>query len=460
MFHTLFKKIESCKKIWFQLEIALLADFHKIISQIYADPSVSSALDNYDPRKRSYQNPPFATTKPCLDYDIMPMPGFIIASELRNLKMSGFSGNIEFDSNGLRKNFKLDIVEAKRANTRVANVVATWDDLEGYLVVNTTKESDNVISSADSVVRVVTIVTEPFTMWKKGKENAQTGVENFEGFCIDMLKEIAAEINMTFELHLVKDGKYGEELKNGSWNGMIGELMRGQADIAVAPLTISSERQRVVDFTKPYMDVGVSIMMKFQEKEKNIFSFMVPLQTDIWMCIILSYVSVSVVYFVVSRISLIAWMKAELREEKEENFKYTLSNCFFLTLGAVLQRGEDMCTKESPVSSRIVGGGWWFFTLIIISSYTANLAAFLTVNRMKTPINGAEDLASQTAIEYGTLDSGASKSFFKNSASGTFQRMFKFMEDRETFKTSVSQINFFKPRLFRIFGTFQEIFWF
>ena len=37
-------------------------------------------------------------------------------------------------------------------------------------------------------------------------------------------------------------------------------------------------------------------------------------------------------------------------------------------------------------STRIVGGIWWFFTLIIISSYTANLAAFLTVERMITPI--------------------------------------------------------------------------
>lgn len=42
-------------------------------------------------------------------------------------------------------------------------------------------------------------------------------------------------------------------------------------------------------------------------------------------------------------------------------------------------------------STRIVGGIWWFFTLIIISSYTANLAAFLTVERMITPIGEYED---------------------------------------------------------------------
>ena len=61
----------------------------------------------------------------------------------------------------------------------------------------------------------------------------------------------------------------------------------------------------------------------------------------------------------------------------------------------------------------MVGAVWWFFTLILISSYTANLAAFLTVERMVTPINSAEDLARQTQVEYGTLSSGTTRDFFK-----------------------------------------------
>lgn len=65
------------------------------------------------------------------------------------------------------------------------------------------------------------------------------------------------------------------------------------------------------------------------------------------------------------------------------------------------------------LSGRIVGGVWWFFTLIIISSYTANLAAFLTVERMVSPIESAEDLSKQTEIAYGTLDSGSTKEFFR-----------------------------------------------
>jgi ionotropic kainate glutamate receptor 2 len=60
-----------------------------------------------------------------------------------------------------------------------------------------------------------------------------------------------------------------------------------------------------------------------------------------------------------------------------------------------------------------VGGIWWFFTLIIISSYTANLAAFLTVERMITPIENAADLSEQTEISYGTLEGGSTMTFFR-----------------------------------------------
>ena len=77
------------------------------------------------------------------------------------------------------------------------------------------------------------------------------------------------------------------------------------------------------------------------------------------------------------------------------------------------------CLFTRSLSGRIVGSVWWFFTLIIMSSYTANLAAFLTVERMNSPIESAEDLAKQTEIKYGTVLSGSTKEFFKVSRYNT-----------------------------------------
>ena len=69
--------------------------------------------------------------------------------------------------------------------------------------------------------------------------------------------------------------------------------------------------------------------------------------------------------------------------------------------------------RARAISTRMVAGMWWFFTLIMISSYTANLAAFLTVERMESPIESAEDLAKQTKIKYGCLESGSTRAFFR-----------------------------------------------
>jgi len=75
-----------------------------------------------------------------------------------------------------------------------------------------------------------------------------------------------------------------------------------EADIAIAPMTITSERERVIDFSKPFMSLGISIMIKKPIKQKpGVFSFLNPLSKEIWVCIIFCYMAVSIVLFIVSR---------------------------------------------------------------------------------------------------------------------------------------------------------------
>lgn len=71
---------------------------------------------------------------------------------------------------------------------------------------------------------------------------------------------------------------------------------------------------------------------------------------------------------------------------------------------------------------------WWFFAMIMLASYTANLAAFLTMNRMDAPIRSAEDLAKQSKIKYGVVDGGSTQGFFKKSNFSTYQKMWTSME--------------------------------
>uniref|UniRef100_A0A4W5LE45 Glutamate receptor n=1 Tax=Hucho hucho TaxID=62062 RepID=A0A4W5LE45_9TELE len=276
----------------------------------------------------------------------------------------------------------------------------------------------------------------PYVMLKKNWELYE-GNDQYEGYCVDLASEIAKHIGIKYKIAIVPDGKYGaRDPETKIWNGMVGELVYGKAEIAVAPLTITLVREEVIDFSKPFMSLGISIMIKKPQKSKpGVFSFLDPLAYEIWMCIVFAYIGVSVVLFLVSRFSPYEWHTEEPEEgtdgppSDQPPNEFGIFNSLWFSLGAFMQQGCDISPRS--LSGRIVGGVWWFFTLIIISSYTANLAAFLTVERMVSPIESAEDLAKQTDIAYGTLDSGSTKEFFRRSKIAVYEKMWGYMKSAE-----------------------------
>jgi len=125
-----------------------------------------------------------------------------------------------------------------------------------------------------------------------------------------------------------------------------------KADIAVAPLTITSVRERVIDFSKPFMQLGISIMIKKPEKQKpGVFSFMDPLHYYIWLCIVLSYLGVSLVMFVVGRFSPAEWQIGDdTGDGPEISTDFTLRNSLWFALGAFMQQGCDISPRSLSLS--------------------------------------------------------------------------------------------------------------
>ena len=73
---------------------------------------------------------------------------------------------------------------------------------------------------------------------------------------------------------------------------------------------------------------------------------------------------------------------------------------------------------------------WYLFAMIMIASYTANLAAFLTIETLDKPISSAEDLAAQSKIKYGALRSGSTRYFFQENEMEPYKTMWEFMNGR------------------------------
>ncbi|XP_077360870.1 glutamate receptor 1-like [Festucalex cinctus] len=385
--------------------------------------------------------------------------GIDIQRALQQVRLDGLTGRIQFDERGHRTNFTLTVMELSRTGPRKVGV---WSEQRGYINTARYRPTQEEFYGLQNRTYIVTTILEaPYMMLKKNHEQL-VGNDKYEGYCAELAAEIAKHVGFAYRLELVGDGKYGaRDPISKMWNGMVGELVYGKADVAVAPLTITLVREQVIDFTKPFMSLGISIMIKKPTKSKpGVFSFLDPLAYEIWMCIVFAYIGVSVVLFLVSRFSPYEWKKNEEEEEDEEEAPPTSSkhaagrqlpallhnqqppkdkdkespehtndfgifNSLWFSLGAFMQQGCDISPRS--LSGRIVGGVWWFFTLIIISSYTANLAAFLTVERMVSPIESAEDLAKQSEITYGTLDGGSTKEFFRRSKIAVFEKMWSYM---------------------------------
>ncbi|XP_055975158.1 glutamate receptor 2 isoform X3 [Sorex fumeus] len=370
----------------------------------------------------------------CLANPAVPWgQGVEIERALKQVQVEGLSGNIKFDQNGKRINYTINIMELKTNGPRK---IGYWSEMDKMVVTLTELPSGNDTSGLENKTVVVTTILEsPYVMMKKNHEMLE-GNERYEGYCVDLAAEIAKHCGFKYKLTIVGDGKYGaRDADTKIWNGMVGELVYGKADIAIAPLTITLVREEVIDFSKPFMSLGISIMIKKPQKSKpGVFSFLDPLAYEIWMCIVFAYIGVSVVLFLVSRFSPYEWHTEEFEDGRETQTsestnEFGIFNSLWFSLGAFMQQGCDISPRS--LSGRIVGGVWWFFTLIIISSYTANLAAFLTVERMVSPIESAEDLSKQTEIAYGTLDSGSTKEFFRRSKIAVFDKMWTYMRSAE-----------------------------
>ncbi|KAA0195338.1 hypothetical protein HAZT_HAZT002932 [Hyalella azteca] len=181
--------------------------------------------------------------------------------------MSGLSGLIRFDEAGFRKDVALDVIELTKAGLMKVGRL-------NFVCVDTQAA--------------------PYAMLKPSEENLE-GNSRFEGFSVDLLREIAKSLGFAFTLRLAKDGQHGKyDPATEKWTGMIGELLEQEADLAIGDLTITYEREQVVDFTMPWMNLGISILYRrVNRRAPNFFSFMAPLSLDVWLYIATAYLAVS-----------------------------------------------------------------------------------------------------------------------------------------------------------------------
>ncbi|XP_075248536.1 glutamate receptor ionotropic, kainate 2-like [Convolutriloba macropyga] len=293
---------------------------------------------------------------------------------------------------------------------------------------NSDKRRSEVIGSTSLIgshLRVVTVEEEPFIIRKTSSDWEK---ELFDGYCIDVLNAIQTEVaassssqeqrgrdtkerSFTYSVYTVADGQYGVySEEEGGWTGVVGDLLKGKADIAVAGMIRNYDREKVVDFVASHMDYGVSILIRrpIGGGGHNLFGFLAPLAPSVWICICLTGFFTALVLFALARYSPNSVNNRTSSDKKKECL---FPDTIWFVLSSFMQQGID--SQPAQIPNRILVSFWYFFALIIVATYTANLAAFLTVTRMDHEIRGLSDLANQKEIQYGTVDKSTLQQFFR-----------------------------------------------
>lgn len=300
----------------------------------------------------------------------------------------------------------------------------------------------NTQSKGIKMIRTVTIIEPPFIMFARHPPSKYTNkcelgricwesqYQNESrmlvprcciGLCIDLLDLMESELEISTHLYIVEDGAYGTEV-NGTYNGLVGDLITGKAELILAPITMYATRAKRIVFSEPFRSNGVAIATMAQKIKYSFFSLEVfsPLTIQLW----------TATFLVAFLASIILPCMEYCIHQKEQSF-YPWSESILYHIGLVFQR--DMGAQNpTHISTRVIAISVAIFMMILMSSYTAILTANKVINPHFFPIKGLKDekITNPTLdFKFGTLDNSGITQMFRDSDKKEWKAMYDYMKE-------------------------------
>ncbi|GFT54682.1 lig_chan-Glu_bd domain-containing protein [Nephila pilipes] len=186
--------------------------------------------------------------------------------------------------------------------------------------------------------------------------NNRTVLDGADG---KLLQCLADKLNFEIELFLSPNGQFGSRHSNGTWDGVIGLVQSGAADIGVQSLSISEERMTAVDFSIPYFAHEKAFLAKEPGLMPKITAFTYPFSQNVWILYVLMILAATVLF-----------QRVIFRNT-------TLLGSFLWVLGSIAS--QPMGNIRDTPWRRVLLGFWLTIAVAMPFFYKTSFVSYLTM---------------------------------------------------------------------------------
>ena len=221
-------------------------------------------------------------------------------------------------------------------------------------------------------LRIATKPIPPFVIEDKNGD--------LSGFSIDLWRAIAAQLGRPYaweRVNTVKD--------------QLAAVEGGQADAAIAAITITEEREQHVDFSFPYFESGLGILTPAKSETPVL---------DV-LALAFSPALLRLLAFVLALLIIVGhlvWLfERKHNPEFPQDYVHGIWAGMWYAGVTVTTVGYGDKTPRS-IPGRLIGLVWMFAGLFVIANFTAGVTAQLAVRELRGAINGPQDLPGKQAL--------------------------------------------------------------
>lgn len=198
------------------------------------------------------------------------------------------------------------------------------------------------------------------------------------GFSIDLWNALAEQLGTKTEFVSFPDV-----------GGLLDAVHDGKADLGIAAISITADRDKMFDFSQPMLSAGLQILVR-GKSDQGVANPLNGFMRLLFSPIILVWFGIAALLIIVP--AHLVWFLERRKPDgiiPEPSYLPGIFHALWWAAGTLATQADQMPRQWL---ARLIAVLWMFTSVVFVAYYTAQLTATLTVEQIQGDINGPDDL--------------------------------------------------------------------